>query len=141
MKYARELIYGAVGYIAGVAILRSLPSAIIPTTFNLQAFALIVGSMIIFGSLSAWVASGRPAEDRLASGVAMALPVLLGDACEMTAYSTVYPNFDPASSGVFASILLFTNIAIVSGGLIAAHARGRGSHRAPATRPHEGVTL
>lgn len=119
MKYARELMYGAVGYLTGVAVLRSLPRSTIPNSFDARAMVFALGSMTVFGAFAWWVASKRPSGDRLASGAAMALPVLLGDAVETAAYSVVYPNFDPASSGVFASILLFTNLAIVGGGWLA----------------------
>ncbi len=125
MKYARELIYGAVGYVAGVAVLRTLPRATMPIGFDGRAAAFALGSMIVFGALAWWVARRRPHGERLASGAAMALPVLLGDALETATFGLVYPNFDPASSGVFASILLFTNLAIVGGGWLAERSGGR----------------
>ena len=118
MKYARELIYGAVGYTVGVAILRSLPS-VMPVTFDVRATAFAIGSIVLFGALAWIVTSRRPVGERLASGAAMALPVLTGDALETANYSLVYPNFHPASSGVFAAVLLFTNLAIVGAGWLA----------------------
>ncbi len=123
MKYTRELIGGAVGYIVGVAVLRAMPRATIPTTFDGRALALAVASMGLFGAIAWWVALKRPNHQRLASVAALALPVLLGDAIETAIYPLVYPNFDPASSGVFASILLFTNLAIVGAGWLAGHSR------------------
>lgn len=119
MKYGRELIYGAVGYVTGVAILRTLARTTMPTTFDSRAAAFALGSMILFGAIAWWVARRRPSTERLASAAALALPVLLGDAVETAIYPLVYPNFDPASTGVFASILLFTNLAIIGAGWLA----------------------
>ena len=73
MKYARELIYGAVGYLVGVAILRWAPLPFtMPATFDGTAATLAAGSMIIFGAVGWWVARRRPVGERLASAAALA---------------------------------------------------------------------
>lgn len=131
MTYRRELVWGALGYLAGVAVLRLSPLRI-PSTFDTGAMAITATSMAIFGVVGWLVARRRPTGQRLAAAAALALPVLLGDAAEIAAFVWVYPNQNPASAGVFAAILLFTNLAIVSAGWLAE--QGVGEHRAATAR-------
>jgi len=121
--FVRELVASTLLYLVATAALRwaPLPFAL-PTRFNASAILITLGSMALFGTLAHGLLRRWAKGQRLAAAGAITLPILLGDAIATANFALVYPRFDPASAGVFAAMLLFTNFAVLAAGWAAERA-------------------
>jgi Family of unknown function (DUF5367) len=103
----RALALGVLLWLVATAILRLAPAGLLDPSRTVEILVCYAASFgLIFLVIRAFVARPEGGAAALRAGVALFLPTLVFDALASALFPAVYPNFSPASAGVFGGWML-----------------------------------